>query len=99
MTDEYENDEEIILSELPDNELIEQMHDDIYDGLADEIAEGTRILLERGWDAPDVLEKALVGGMAAVGVDFRPAAPSLLAKSWSAPSRAISTILAKTWSA
>ena len=71
MTDEYENDEEIILSELPDDELIEQMHDHIYDGLAQEIAEGTRILLERGWDAPDVLKEALVGGMAAVGVDFR----------------------------
>jgi len=71
MTDQYENDEEIILSELPDDELILQMHDDIYDGLAEEIAEGTRILLERGWDASRVLEKALVGGMAAVGVDFR----------------------------
>ena len=71
MTDQYENEEEIILSELPDEELILQMHDDIYDGLAEEIAEGTRILLERGWTAPKVLEKALVGGMAAVGVDFR----------------------------
>jgi len=71
MTDKFDNDDEIILSELPDDELIEQMHDDIYDGLAEEIAEGTRILLERGWEAPKVLEKALVGGMAAVGVDFR----------------------------
>ena len=71
MTDQIDNDDEIILSELPDDELILQMHDDIYDGLAEEIAEGTRILLERGWDASAVLEKALVGGMAAVGVDFR----------------------------
>jgi len=71
MTDQFNDDEEIILSELPDDELILQMHDDIYDGLAEEIAEGTRILLERGWDASRVLEKALVGGMAAVGVDFR----------------------------
>ena len=71
MTDQFENEDEIILSELADDELILQMHDDIYDGLAEEIAEGTRILLERGWDAPKVLEKALVGGMAAVGVDFR----------------------------
>jgi methylmalonyl-CoA mutase cobalamin-binding domain/chain len=70
MTDQYE-DEEIILSELTDDELIEQMHDDIYDGLAEEIAEGTQILLDRGWNASRVLEKALVGGMAAVGVDFR----------------------------
>jgi len=71
MNDQLDNDEDIILADLPDDELVEQMHDDIYDGLADEVAEGTRILLERGWEAPAVLQKALVGGMAAVGVDFR----------------------------
>jgi methylmalonyl-CoA mutase cobalamin-binding domain/chain len=70
MTDQYEE-QEIILSELADDELVEQMHDDIYDGLANEVTEGTQILLDRGWDAAKVLEKALVGGMAAVGVDFR----------------------------
>ena len=70
MTDEYE-DEDIILSELPDDELVEQMYDDLYDGLAEEIDEGTRILLDRGWEATRVLEEALVGGMAIVGVDFR----------------------------
>ena len=69
MTEEH--DDEIILAELPDDELVEQMHDDLYDGLADEIAEGTQILLDRGWSAPKVLDKALVGGMAIVGVDFR----------------------------
>ena len=69
MTDEYDDD--IILSELPDDELVEQMHDDLYDGLAEEIAEGTQLLLDRGWSAPKVLQKALVGGMAIVGVDFR----------------------------
>jgi len=68
MTDQYDD---IILSELTDNELVEQMHDDLYDGLADEIAEGTQILLDRGWSAPKVLEEALVGGMNIVGVDFR----------------------------
>jgi len=62
MNDQYDDNEEIILSELPDDELVEQMHDDIYDGLDEEIAEGTRILLERNWSAPKVLEKALVGG-------------------------------------
>jgi len=70
MTDEYE-DEDIILSELPDDELVEQMYDDLYDGLAEEIAEGTNILLGRGWEATRVLEDALVGGMAIVGIDFR----------------------------
>ena len=71
MTDEYDNEEDIILAALSDEELVEQMHDDIYDGLAEEIAEGTQILLDRGWSANAVLEKALVGGMAVVGVDFR----------------------------
>ena len=70
MTDEYD-DEDIILSELPDDELVEQMYDDLYDGLAEEIAEATNILLGRGWQATRVLEDALVGGMAIVGVDFR----------------------------
>jgi 5-methyltetrahydrofolate--homocysteine methyltransferase len=65
------DDEEIILADLSDEELVEQMHDDLYDGLADEIAEGTQILLDRGWDATRVLEEALVAGMTIVGVDFR----------------------------
>ena len=69
MSDDYEDD--IILFQLSDEELVEQMHDDLYDGLAEEIAEGTQILLNRGWEAGKVLEKALVGGMAAVGADFR----------------------------
>jgi 5-methyltetrahydrofolate--homocysteine methyltransferase len=70
MSDQYE-DEDIILSELPDDELVEQMHDDLYDGLAEEIAEGTNILLGRGWEATRVLEEALVAGMTIVGIDFR----------------------------
>ena len=41
--------DEIILSELSDDELVQQMHDDLYDGLKEEIEDGTRILLERGW--------------------------------------------------
>ena len=75
MTEEYGNekydDDEIILAELLDDELVEQMHDDLYDGLAEEVAEGTQILLDRGWSATKVLEEALVGGMTIVGVDFR----------------------------
>jgi methylmalonyl-CoA mutase cobalamin-binding domain/chain len=66
-----EDQEEIVLSELPDEELVTQMHDDLYDGLADEIVEGTRILLDRGWDAGRVLNQALVEGMRIVGIDFR----------------------------
>ncbi len=64
-------DEDLDLRTLPDDELVEQMHDDLYDGLAEEIDEGTRILLERGWSAPEVLNDALVEGMRIVGIDFR----------------------------
>lgn len=63
--------EELDLSALPDDELVEQMHDDLYDGLADEIAEGTEILLDRGWSAQKVLNEALVEAMRIVGIDFR----------------------------
>jgi methylmalonyl-CoA mutase cobalamin-binding domain/chain len=63
--------DEIILADLSNEELVEQMHDDMYDGLADEISEGTNILLGRGWSAEKVLNDALVGGMNIVGVDFR----------------------------
>ena len=70
MSEEYD-DEEIILSELPDDELVEQMHDDLYDGLKEEIIEGTEILLARGWSPEKVLSEALVGGMTIVGIDFR----------------------------
>ena len=67
--DDYEDD--LDLSTLPDDELVEQMHDDLYNGLKEEIAEGTEILLERGWDANKVLNEALVAGMTIVGIDFR----------------------------
>ena len=43
-----EEDEEIILADLDDEDLTAQMHDDLYDGLAEEIAEGTNILLAVG---------------------------------------------------
>ena len=65
------DDDEIILAELDDDELVQQMHDDLYDGLQDEIREGVEILLERGWTPYDVLTKALVEGMTIVGIDFR----------------------------
>ena len=64
-------DEEIDLSSLNDEDLVEQMHADLYDGLADEIAEGTDLLLARGWGPSRVLDEALVEGMRIVGIDFR----------------------------
>jgi 5-methyltetrahydrofolate--homocysteine methyltransferase len=66
-----EQDDDFVLSELDDTELVEQMHDDLYDGLKEEILEGTQLLLGRGWAADKVLNEALVGGMQIVGIDFR----------------------------
>ena len=65
------DEDEIILADLDNDELVQQMHDDLYDGLQDEIREGVNILLGRGWTPYDVLTKALVEGMTIVGVDFR----------------------------
>ena len=66
-----DEDDEIILGDLPDDELVAQMHDDLYDGMRDEVVEGVNILLGRGWTPYDVLTKALVEGMRIVGIDFR----------------------------
>jgi 5-methyltetrahydrofolate--homocysteine methyltransferase len=63
--------DDIILSELDDDELVAQMFDDLYDGLKEEIEDGVNILLERDWQPYDILTKALVGGMTIVGNDFR----------------------------
>ena len=68
MSDE---EDDIILSELDDDELVQQMFDDLYDGLKEEIEESVNILLDRKWQPYDVLTKALVGGMTIVGQDFR----------------------------
>ena len=63
--------DDIILSELEDEELVQQMFDDLYDGLKEEIEEGVNILLERSWAPYKILTEALVGGMTIVGQDFR----------------------------
>jgi 5-methyltetrahydrofolate--homocysteine methyltransferase len=63
--------DDLDLRSLDDDELVQQMHDDLYDGLKDEIVEGVGILLERGWTPYDTLTKALVAGMRIVGIDFR----------------------------
>ncbi len=66
-----EEEDDLDLSALDDDELVKQMHDDLYDGLKEEIEEGVNILLGRGWTPYDVLTKALVEGMRIVGIDFR----------------------------
>ena len=65
------SEDEIDLRSLSDEDLVKQMHDDLYDGLAPEVTEGTEILLERGWSAEKTLNDALVEGMRIVGIDFR----------------------------
>ncbi len=69
--DDYDDEDDLDLRTLPDDELVEQMHDDLYNGLKEEVAEGTDILLERDWSANKVLNEALVAGMTIVGIDFR----------------------------
>jgi methylmalonyl-CoA mutase cobalamin-binding domain/chain len=64
-------DDDLDLATLSDEELVPQMHDDLYDGMKEEIGKGVNILLGRGWSPYDVLTKALVEGMRIVGIDFR----------------------------
>ena len=66
-----DQEDDIVLSELNDEDLVAQMFDDLYDGLKEEIEEGVNILLEREWVPYRVLTEALVGGMTIVGNDFR----------------------------
>jgi methylmalonyl-CoA mutase cobalamin-binding domain/chain len=62
---------EFDLNDLNDEELIEQVHDDLYNGLKTEVEEATHIFLKRGWSAEKTLNDALVEGMRIVGIDFR----------------------------
>ena len=62
---------ELDLNSLSDDDLVQQMHDDLYDGLKEEIEQSVHILLKRGWTPYDTLTKALVEGMRIVGIDFR----------------------------
>ena len=71
MTDVPDGEIELDLATLNDEDLTAQMHDDLYDGLAEELVDGTEILLGRGWSADKVLNDALVEGMRIVGIDFR----------------------------
>lgn len=63
--------DDLDLRSLNDEELVQQMHDDLYDGLKEEVVEGVNILLERGWSPYRILTEALVEGMRIVGIDFR----------------------------
>jgi 5-methyltetrahydrofolate--homocysteine methyltransferase len=63
--------EEINIKEMNDDEILELMQEDLYDGLADEIVEEVEELLAREMVPYDVLTRGLVAGMEIVGNDFR----------------------------
>ncbi len=65
------DDGELDLNSLNDEELVQQVHDDLYDGLKEEVESAVHILLGRGWTPYKVLTEALVEGMRIVGIDFR----------------------------
>jgi methylmalonyl-CoA mutase cobalamin-binding domain/chain len=62
---------ELDLNSLGDEDLVQQVHDDLYDGLKEEVEAAVHILLGRGWAPYKVLTEALVEGMRIVGIDFR----------------------------
>ncbi len=59
------------LTQLPVDELIQQTHDDLYDGMAEAVEAEVHEFLRRGWTPYDTLTRGLVGGMDIVGIDFR----------------------------
>jgi len=63
--------DEINIQELPTEELLELMMEDLYDGYAEEIVEEVEEALGRGMTPYAVLTEGLVAGMAIVGDDFR----------------------------
>lgn len=63
--------EEPGITELETAELLEIMHDCLYDGMAEDVVAGVKELLRRGLSPYDTLTQSLVAGMDIVGVDFR----------------------------
>lgn len=63
--------DEIDISQLETEEILELIQDDLYDGLADEVVDSVNELLNRDMTPYDVLTQGLVAGMAIVGDDFR----------------------------
>ena len=63
--------EEIDVTKLETEEILELIQDDLYDGLAEEVVSSVNELLARDMTPYDVLNKGLVAGMEIVGNDFR----------------------------
>jgi 5-methyltetrahydrofolate--homocysteine methyltransferase len=71
MSDEHEEEDDIDITQMPLEELYELMHEDLYDGYAEEVVEEVNECLSRGLTPYDVLTDGLVAGMDIVGIDFR----------------------------
>ena len=63
--------DEINLKEMPVDEILELMQEDLYDGLEAEVVEEVEELLARDIAPLEIMTKGLVAGMDVVGVDFR----------------------------
>ncbi len=63
--------DEINIKEMPTDELLELMGEDLYDGYADEVVEEVEEALSRKMTPYEVLTNGLVAGMDVVGADFR----------------------------
>jgi len=63
--------DDIDITQMETNEILELIQDDLYDGLATEVVASVKELLQRGMTPYDLLTKGLVAGMDVVGVDFR----------------------------
>lgn len=63
--------DEINLIEMGNDEILELMHEDLYDGYAEEIVEEVEELLGRDVGPYEILTQGLVAGMQVVGDDFR----------------------------
>jgi corrinoid protein of di/trimethylamine methyltransferase len=59
------------ITQIPTPELLQQIKDDLYDGLAEPVVAGTHELLRRAFTPYEALTSGLVAGMDVVGVDFR----------------------------
>lgn len=65
------SDNEIDITSMPTDELLELMHDDLYDGYAEEVLAEVEELLSRDMAPLDIMTRGLVAGMDIVGIDFR----------------------------
>ena len=59
------------LTQLPLEELLEQIQDNLYGGNAEPVVAGVHELLRRGLTPYDALTQGLIAGMDVVGEDFR----------------------------